>query len=175
MWELAFLTGLLLAAVWTDVRIHKIRNWATLGGSLLALLLQGMLHGWDGVLAALAGLAVGYAAFLPGYFLGAVGAGDVKLMGMVGAFLGPAGGLTAVVGTMLLGGLIALVLVLLRGGAAPWRRYRDMFGASLLLRRFSYAPPAPDEAVAFRFPFAPVIALGTLAALAWTGRLSGIV
>jgi prepilin peptidase CpaA len=161
------LLSLLAVAVWTDVREHRIRNSVTLGGSLIAILLQTALHGWGGLGAALAGLAIGYAFFLPGYLLAASGAGDVKLMGMVGAFVGPYGALAASIGAILTGGGFALGLALVRSGSSPWRRYRDMIGASVLSRSLSYAPPEPGEVMARPFPLAPSIALGACAGLWW--------
>ncbi|MEG0884092.1 MAG: prepilin peptidase, partial [Janthinobacterium sp.] len=83
---------LLTGAVWHDMRSRRIPNGLVFGGALAALLLHAVLTpgaGGLGLPAALGGLALGLALLLPMYMLRALGAGDVKLMAMVGAFIGP--------------------------------------------------------------------------------------
>jgi prepilin peptidase CpaA len=55
-----------------------------------------------------AGMLLGFGAMLPMYAMRAMGAGDVKLMAMVGAFLGAAGTASALLFCVLTGGLAAL-------------------------------------------------------------------
>jgi len=79
--------ALLGAAVFTDLTARRIPNAVSVGGLLLALVLRGLLSGpspVDGLLAA--GAAFAFA--LPFFLMGGLGGGDVKLMAMVGAFLG---------------------------------------------------------------------------------------
>ncbi|HEY1297268.1 MAG TPA: prepilin peptidase [Chloroflexota bacterium] len=77
-----------LAAV-TDVWSRRIPNWVTFGTLLLGVVLNTWLHGAEGLVGAVAGAALGLALLLPFYAMGAVGAGDVKLLGALGALLGP--------------------------------------------------------------------------------------
>ncbi|MES2129173.1 MAG: prepilin peptidase [Pseudomonadota bacterium] len=119
------LGGLLALAVWHDVRTRRIPNRLVLAGTLAALALQALLpHGAGlfgdpagalGLLPSLGGWALGLALLLPMYLLGAMGAGDVKLMAMVGAFLGPNGAMASVILTLLAGGVLALVTALFHG------------------------------------------------------------
>ena len=84
------LFALLLIASVNDWRSYRIPNWLTFGGWLFALL-SGVLMARTpsaGAIQALSGLALGFVLLLPCYALGVMGAGDVKLMAMVGAFLG---------------------------------------------------------------------------------------
>ena len=83
---------LLLVASISDCRSYKIPNWLTVGGSVFALIYSFFIplspqlgFGWS-----LGGFALGLSFMLPLYMLGMMGAGDVKLMAMVGAFLGMA-------------------------------------------------------------------------------------
>lgn len=109
----------MLAASWTDLRTRRIPNRLVLIGLIIGLLLQmtlprglGMFShepGGLGLLQGCAGAAVGLLTLLPAYALGAMGAGDVKLMAMVGAFLGPLGVIGAALLSMLTGGVLALV------------------------------------------------------------------
>jgi prepilin peptidase CpaA len=55
--------------------------------------------------------------FLPMYLLGGMAAGDVKLMAMVGAFLGPARAFECSLATYVCGGVLALAIILFRGRA----------------------------------------------------------
>lgn len=121
----ALLGALLATAVWHDVRSRRIPNRLVLWGTLAGLALQGALpagaglfgtpFGALGLSGALAGWGLGLALLLPMYALGTLGAGDVKLMAMTGAFLGPHDILGAALLTLLAGGVLALAVALRSG------------------------------------------------------------
>ena len=101
---------LLAAAAIIDYRTFKIPNWLTGSGILFALFYNGMvppvMHaGWTW---APAGMLLGFGAMLPMYALRIMGAGDVKLMAMVGAFLGVAATATALLFCVVTAGIAAL-------------------------------------------------------------------
>lgn len=112
-------------AVWHDVRSRRIPNLLILAGALTALGLHlGLPHGAGlfsdppggrGLAFCAAGFGAGLALLLPFYALGTMGAGDVKLMAVVGAFLGPAGAAGATLLTMLVGGVLAVVMTFWSG------------------------------------------------------------
>lgn len=169
------LLGLLAAAALIDIRKHRIPNWLSLGGTVLALGLYIGLLGFsgDGLLHGLGGLAVGLAIFLPFYITGGMGAGDVKLMAMAGTFLGPYHALLAAGLGLGMGSLMGLTILLYRRGAAMMaRRYLSTFHCLAVTGKWSYVPPEADEPAARRFPYAAAITVGTLATLWWTGTLS---
>lgn len=121
--RLALLVVLLMVAAFIDVRTYRIPNWLTYGGAAIGLAfgaaIQWRLLGpaWaiDGFLWSLGGLAAGLALMLPMYALRVMGAGDVKLMAMAGAFLGLGQIVPAVLCVFVAGGVLAV-------GYALWRR-----------------------------------------------------
>jgi len=128
------LLTLLAVAAATDLGRHKIYNWTTYPGMLAALALNGTGSalmrlelveqsslerlGWIGVMPSLIGLLVCGFVLLVCYVLLRVGGGDVKLMAMLGAFLGPEKGIEAMLWTFVLGGCVGVILLIWRVG--PW-------------------------------------------------------
>jgi prepilin peptidase CpaA len=168
------LLGLLAAAALIDLRSHRVPNWISLGGTVLALGLYIALPGAgrEGLLTGLGGCAVGLAIFLPFYIKGGMGAGDVKLMAMAGTFLGPYHALLAAGLGLGMGSLLGLTILLYRHGALLMaRRYLSTFQCLTVTGKWCYVPPAADEPAAQRFPYAAAIAIGTLATLWWTDTL----
>ncbi|MFV1959997.1 MAG: prepilin peptidase, partial [Planctomycetota bacterium] len=77
-------------AVWTDVRDGKVYNRLTYPAALLGLVLNATVRPPGvGLGQASLGLAVGFIPLFLAFAVGGLGGGDVKLMGAVGAFLGP--------------------------------------------------------------------------------------
>lgn len=100
---------LLVAAAVHDVRTYRIPNWLTGGGLAFALVYTAVVPptynaSWTW---APAGMLLGFATLLPLYLLRAMGAGDVKLMAMTGAFLGLQGTVFALLFTFVAAGLAA--------------------------------------------------------------------
>jgi len=181
------LLGLLLAATWFDVRSHRIPNklvfWGALAGVLLHVTLpqgQGfisVLPGGLGFLDALAGLGIGLAAFLPVYLLRAMGAGDVKLMAMVGAFLGPEQIWGAMFGVVLAGGVLAIVVALRQGVFVRMlHNIRLMLSGSLFQVVTGGMPTVESGSPpAAKLPYGLAIALGTLSYLAYKALSVGFI
>ena len=81
-----------IAAGW-DLATRRIPNVLTFGAALAGFFVHGYIAGWSGAESSLAGWAVGVLFFFPMFALGGMGAGDVKLLAAVGAWLGPSAGL----------------------------------------------------------------------------------
>ncbi len=160
------LVVLLLGAAWVDVREHRIPNAIVFPGLVFALL---MAHLPGGSLAgALIGIAVGLAMSLPLYWLKAMGAGDVKLMGMVGAFVGGSDMFAATLVIFVVGGVLALVAVAKRhafGQLAHNLKQMVVGGMASSMAGGVPAIDAPARSVGVQ-PYGVAIAVGTILYLA---------
>lgn len=112
--NLALLVTLVAVAAWFDIKARRIPNWLVLAG-LASSLGTHIFLGNGGFSAWALGLLAGFGLFLPLYLVRAMGAGDVKLMGMVGAFLGPASAIGVVLTTLVAGGVLAIAVALWSG------------------------------------------------------------
>src|ERR1051325_4264762 len=72
-----------------DVWSRRIPNWVTFSTLCIGVAINAWLHGLDGAVGSLVGAALGIGLLLPFYVMHALGAGDVKLLGALGALLGP--------------------------------------------------------------------------------------
>lgn len=161
---------LLLAATLCDLRTQRIPNVLTFGGTTVALLygLASPVHHGGGLGGALGGLALGLVLMLPLYLLRAMGAGDVKLMAMVGAFLGPEATWQAVIFVFIAGGLAALAYALWHGVIGQLLRNTVQAVETVVgsvaagIRPDARASTAPSVG---RLPYGVSIALGTFAFL----------
>lgn len=108
----------LVAATLSDVVSHRIPNALLAPALLAALAFSFVISGTQGVLMSIGGLGVGLALLLPLYAMGAMGAGDVKLLGVAGAYLGPVGAVIAGLLTFVAGALIGILFI-------GWRTIRS--------------------------------------------------
>ncbi len=158
--------ALVLAAVVWDVRSRRVPNALTLGGAAVAFAMHGLLHGWSGLLTSASGWAVGLVLFLPLFALGGMGAGDVKLLGAIGAWLGPRGAVWAGLCGAVAGGVMALTVALARGYAKT-----ALKNVGAMLRLWSVVGVQPvagltlADKASVRLPYALPLAVGALAAL----------
>ncbi len=104
-----------VAAGVIDLRSRRIPNWLTVPALLLGLGANVVLGGLAGLKTSLLGFGLALLIYLPLFLLRAMGGGDVKLMAALGAAAGPQHWLVLFVLTALLGGVVALVVVILRG------------------------------------------------------------
>ena len=133
LWVYGILLGLLAVATVTDVRKHKIYNWNTYPGIVAGLSLNAT-AGWAGVWEAALGFLVCGFVMLFCFVLFNVGGGDVKLIAMMGAFLGLEKGVEAMLWTFVLGAMMGMAVIIWRYGfltllARAWRHTRLVFQA----------------------------------------------
>jgi prepilin peptidase CpaA len=161
----AVLLALLAAAAAIDWRTYRIPNWLTVGGMTFGLLYNAASQGLQsGLLPALAGLAAGLVLLLPLYALRVMGAGDVKLMAMVGAFLGISQIAYVVLCTFIAGGIAAIVFALYHRAA---RRMAGNVAETVQSMAFAAmagvrpTPELPRRASIGKLPYAISIFAGT--------------
>jgi prepilin peptidase CpaA len=160
----ALLALLVIGASVIDVRTQRIPNRLVVSGAVLGFLTQVLAPGQGAWASSLGGIAVGMAVLVPMYVLRAMGAGDVKMMGMVGAFVGPAGVLAVALLTFFAGGVLALAVAVRKGAVRQlFQNLRTMlFGAVV---NVAAGGPAGFDAPAVsvgRLPYGLAIAVGTL-------------
>lgn len=148
---------LMLIATVTDIWRHKIYNWTTYTGIVVAILLSllATLGRADftsiGVGKSLLGLLTCGLVMLVCFVLFRVGGGDVKLLAMAGAFLGPELGLEALLWTFVLGGATGLILLAWKLGVVVFlgRIWRQL---NWKLNFGSWQPLTANEQVHLQMP-----------------------
>jgi prepilin peptidase CpaA len=148
----------LSVATFTDLRSRRIPNWLVLPYLLAGIAVSSWLHGWHGAGQSLegAGLALLIYGFL--FWMGGMGAGDVKLCIAIGAWIGPNQLFIALVLTGLAGGAMALVWAV-RGGFL-----KELFQhtGGLLFSAKERGEAVLSNPQRRKMPYAPAIAIGTL-------------
>src|SRR5262249_4550627 len=103
--------ALTILAAMLDWRSRRIPNWLTVPGLLSGVVVHALIAGWPGALFALQGAGLALILLLPLVALRALGAGDWKLMGAVGAFVGWQMFLFVLLGSIFASGIMAIVQV----------------------------------------------------------------
>lgn len=154
-WIFIGTTALVVTAAYFDIRQRRIPNFITLPAIVAGLMLNGLSGGWDGLLFSIWGLVLGFGGFAVLYFLGGIGAGDVKLMGGIGALLGFNLIISVFVLTALAGGIMAIYKMFVN------RTFGQLASrlSRLNIRKEDYNPSTDT------IPYGFAIAIGTLITL----------
>ncbi len=159
--RLALLALVITAAVY-DWRWRRIPNWLVSAGAVAAFALHVWLGGLEGLKTAASGFSVALAVYVPLFAIRSVGGGDVKLMAAVGAFLGAVDWLLLFLISSLLGGVMALALVIWKGKLGATLRNVGFILAELAHLR---PPHQKREALDIRHPDAITLPRGVVIAL----------
>jgi prepilin peptidase CpaA len=169
-----FVSVILVEAAVIDGLKLRVPNWLTFHMVIGGLAFAAWSHGGTGFLWALAGTAVGLATLLPLYSIGGMGAGDVKLMAGVGAWVGPVVTLWAFATSAVVGGLMALAMIAWSGQyVRHWVLFQTIGNEILTVR-----DPAKLAATAAArkpnmtlLPYGIPLAVGSILYFACTGLL----
>jgi prepilin peptidase CpaA len=164
IWLLAALFSLI--AGWTDWRSRRIPNWLTVPGLAIGILANLIIFGWAGCKASLMGAGLGLLLLLPFVAIRSLGAGDWKLVGALGAFLGPERLLLVLLGTFLVNGIMAVILIIWK--RRVWRTVRNM--ASMAGSLLTFHMPGPEVSLdnpgSLKIPFGVGVAITVTACAA---------
>lgn len=113
-WEvtLAVLIPGTLYASWVDFAERRVPNWLNAALAAAGLAAQAWFFGSSGVGWGVAGLLVGFGVLIVPWLMHGMGAGDVKLMAAIGAWLGPWLTLISFCVGAIFGGIAACVMIL---------------------------------------------------------------
>jgi prepilin peptidase CpaA len=156
---------ILIPAALVDYKERRIPNALSMSGWLLGPALNFAISGVPGLKASLLGFIILFALTFPFWLLGWMGAGDVKLMGTVGALIGNEH-IWFVLLCIVIAGLIHAMLILIRRGLlnSSFQRYCAMIGISMVSQRPTFIESDTGEQKE-TMPYAVPIAFGTLIAL----------
>ena len=146
-----------------DIRERRIPNWITYSTMVFAILYHAGCQGMEGFIFSLKGFGIGLGAFIPFYFLGMMGAGDVKLMAAIGTILGFEGTLYALYYSAILGGIYGLIVLLLNRALLRALIHRLIRTGKMFIStgELIFIPPPHEEAKA-RLCYGLAISFGTI-------------
>jgi len=150
----------------TDVRTRRIPNYLSGSALVVGVLLNMACFGRWGLLNSLAGVCVAVGFLIGPFALGGIGGGDVKMMGAIGALLGPMLVLNALAVGLILGGVVMMVHL------AGLGRLREKLAstARMVTGAWSEKSLTPlrlsdDDVAAITLPYSVPLGLGTVAVL----------
>lgn len=154
----------LLAAVagYTDYRWRRIPNWLTVPGLLLGIAVNSAAHGWRGTKESLLGAGLGLLLLLPFVLVRSLGAGDWKLIGALGAFLGPQQLIAILFATLLIAGFMALILVIWKKRVRQTFRNIGRMLAAMASLRLPGQELTLENPAALKVPFGVAVAIAVI-------------
>lgn len=173
-WPVWVVTVTLVVAAVIDGWKLKVPNWVTYPMVISGWVYSTTYYGWEGLAWSLVGTVVGLALLMPAYAIGGMGAGDVKLLAGVGAWVWATVTFYAFCVSAIFGGIIAVAMVLAK---KSWDKHRNQFWA-IFNEIMTIRNPDELSAIAAErkssmllLPYGIPIAMGTIAYFAWTGML----
>jgi prepilin peptidase CpaA len=173
-WPVWLVSSVLIVAAIIDGIQLKVPNWLTYPFVLSGWVYSSLAFGWEGFLWSITGTLLGLALLLPLYSIGGMGAGDVKLLAGVGAWVHAGHTFHAFCVAAITGALLAVMMVVLRGG---WRKHLQQFRL-ILAEIMTIRDPNQLAAIAaarkpsmMLLPYGIPITIGTILYFAWRGLL----
>jgi prepilin peptidase CpaA len=170
-WSMWLLSTVLVVAAVIDGWKLRVPNWITFPLVVSGWIYSAVFFGWAGLAWSLLGTVVGLGLLLPAYAIGGMGAGDVKLMAGIGAWAWSVATLYAFCISAVLGGFIAVGMVLWR---RSWHHHFFQFW-SIANEILEVRDPTTLSAIAAErkssmllLPYGIPIAIGTITYFVWT-------
>lgn len=173
-WHVWLVSVVLVVAAVIDGWKLKVPNWITFPMIVSGWIYSAVAFGWAGLGWSLVGTAVGLGLLLPAYAIGGMGAGDVKLLAGVGAWVWGTVTFYAFCVSAVVGGIIAVVMVLMQ---KKWRHHKAQFwgilGEIMIIRDPNQLATiaAERKSTMMLLPYGIPIAIGTIAYFVWAGML----
>lgn len=173
-WPIWLLTVVLVVAAVIDGWKLKVPNWITFPLVIGGWIYSTAFFGWPGLGWSLVGTAIGLALLMPAYAIGGMGAGDVKLLAGVGAWVWGTNTFYAFCISAIVGGVIALAMVFYN---RQWSEHRNQFRSILTEIMVVRNPDQLATIAAGRkgsmmlLPYGIPIAIGSITYFFWAGML----
>jgi prepilin peptidase CpaA len=173
-WPIWVVSATLVVAALIDGWKLKVPNWITFPMIISGWIYSGIAFGWAGLGASLLGTVVGLGLLMPAYAVGGMGAGDVKLLAGVGAWVWGTVTFYAFCVSAVAGAIIAVGMVVYR---RAWGKHRNQFMVILNEILTIRDPNQLSEIAAQRkssmllLPYGIPIAIGTIAFFVYKGML----
>jgi prepilin peptidase CpaA len=164
---------LALLAGWTDWRSRRIPNWLTVPGFFFGLTVNTVAGGWLGLKIALLGAGLGLLVLLPFVLVRSLGAGDWKLAGALGAFVGPGALLNLLMVSIFIAGVMALGLVIYKRRLGQTFRNIGRLLASMATFRMPGAEVSLDNPQSLKVPYGVALALAVVLYGIWSWKQLG--
>lgn len=169
-----FVIAVLALASISDIRTRRIPNYLSVALVITSLSVYFWSSGIDGLLFSLKGTGLGFIILFVPYLFGGMGAGDVKLMAGVGAAVGPEQVLLALLFTALLGGVLAIIIIL--AGNTLRETFKNFFTSAWLTLSgagITSLKAGLEHKKKTKVPYGFVIACGTVASMLWRVTVQG--
>jgi prepilin peptidase CpaA len=170
----AVVTMATLVSAVTDLWKFKVYNVLTVPVLVSGLIYHAIVGGTSEFSDSLTGALFGFGILIAPYIMGGMGAGDVKLMAAVGAWLGFPLTYQVFIASSIAAGIYALVLILMsRKLLETWVGFQIMWHRVTVFGRYLGADDRVETEVVRDdrrrriIPFAAMIAVGLIATLVW--------
>jgi len=171
-WPIKLVSAILILAAWIDGKELKVPNWIT-----FPMVLSGLVYSavaGDGFVAGLQGMCCGLLCLLPLYAVGGMGAGDVKLMAGIGAWVGWEITFYSFCVSVVVGAIMAVLMVAYRGA---WKKHYEQF--LLILSEWTVIKnpyelskiAAERKPTMFLLPYGIPICIGTIGYFMYAGLM----
>ncbi len=165
---------LLIWAAYIDGKQLRVPNWLTFPMVLAGIAMNTALHGWAGTQFALLGICCGLLTLLPLYSVGGMGAGDVKLMAGIGAWLGWEVTFWSFGATVVVGAVMAVIMAFRSG---RFQHHYQQF-LHIALEILHIKNPRQLSAIAAErkprmllLPYGIPICIGSIGYFMWSGMI----